>query len=208
MAGRRPLTRSSDLCLDLESLPPRLVPSALFHTPGPVRLEIGTGKGTFLRDWALRSPQDLHLGLELREERAQRTALKCAEAGLHNVRVVHGSMEDLFARLDPRSRLEAIHVNFPDPWPKKRHARRRLMTADRVSLYARHLAPGGALVFVTDSPEYALWTREILVAEPTLRDVFGGIRHHWPCYPVSIHQEKFLAMGRTMHYQKFARVTS
>ena len=208
MAGRRPLKRTSPLCLDLKDLPAPLDLSGLFGSGGNVALEIGCGKGHFLRDWAIQNPGRWHLGLELREERAQRSALKCSDAAITNVRVLCGSMEDFFDKLAPHFLLEAVHVNFPDPWPKKRHARRRLMTADRVSLYARHLRVGGDLVFVTDSPDYALWTRDILLAEPILRDVFGGIRHRWPCYPVSIHQEKFLAQGRSMHYQKFTKVKS
>ena len=205
MAGRRPLIRTSPLCLALEETPTPLDPSVLFGFPGPVALEIGCGKGDFLRDWSIRNPGRLHLGLELRMERSQRSALKCSDAAVRNARVLCGSMEDFFKRLSTAALLEAIHVNFPDPWPKKRHARRRLVSADRVALYARHLRPGGHFVFVTDSPDLAAWGREVLLGESRLTDVFGGIRHQWPCYPESIHQRKFLAMGRCMQYQKFMR---
>ncbi|MGE4158648.1 MAG: tRNA (guanosine(46)-N(7))-methyltransferase TrmB [Planctomycetota bacterium] len=205
MAGRRPLIRTSPLCHALEDLPTPLDPAALFGIAGPMALEIGCGKGDFLRDWSFQNPGRLHVGLELRMERSQRSALKCSDAAVRNARVLCGSMEDFFDRLSSEVRLEAIHLNFPDPWPKKRHARRRLVSADRVALYARHLKKGGHLVFVTDSPDLTAWGRDILLSESLLTDVFGGIRHHWPCYPESIHQRKFLAMGRRMHYQKFAR---
>ncbi len=148
--------------------------TAFFGRVGPVEVEIGSGRGRFLTDEAAARPGTSFLGAEIEVEYARIAQARADRMGLTNVR---------FARLDgkafvlarvPRGSLSAIHVFFPDPWPKKRHAKRRLFEPDFARAAARALVPGGLLRVATDNLPYFETIREVLDAEPELEKVPGS----------------------------------
>jgi tRNA (guanine-N7-)-methyltransferase len=167
-------------------------------------LEIGSGKGRFLCELARRHPQNGYIGLEIQEKRAEKCRKKVREARLNNVRILSVSMEIFFENLKSSESFQSIHLNFPDPWPKKKHARRRLIHPQRLLLYYEQLKDFGNLIFVTDDPTYA-WEGQYYFRKGPWKDVFGGLRCHWPSYPVTIHEEKFRRQGREIYYQKYAK---
>jgi tRNA (guanine-N7-)-methyltransferase len=180
-------------------------PRTYFEKDKPLAIELGIGKGRFLRDWALKHPKWGVMGVEIKLDRANRAALKLEDEGLEKCFVVHSDVKEIFTNINSEAKFEAIHLNFPDPWPKARHAKHRLINPDFIDLYVKQLKRGGSLVFVTDDPNYALYGQKNLQDRDDLVDVFDGIRMKWPCYPVSIHEEKFRSWGRQIHYQKFMR---
>ena len=133
-----------------------------------VWLEIGFGGGEHLAEQAARHHDVLLLGAEPFLNGAA-SALRHVEAReLSNVRLHVGDARELLERL-PDAGLARVFILFPDPWPKTRHRKRRLIQAEVVAELARVLRPGGRLRFATDWADYADWTLERLRSEPRLR---------------------------------------
>lgn len=121
-----------------------------FKTPGPLYAEIGMGKGKFLMEMARRYPDINFIGIEKYSSVLLRAVQKMEEDPLPNVRLVRMEAEDLESVFSP-GELTRIYLNFSDPWPKDRHAKRRLPSAAFLARYARVLCPEGEVEFKTDN---------------------------------------------------------
>jgi tRNA (guanine-N7-)-methyltransferase len=140
--------------LTLESLPRPATGLALFGNDRPVELEIGSGKGTFLLAESGERPDANFLGIEYARRYWIFAADRLRRAGRVNARVVHAEAAAFLREFVPDESLSAIHVYFPDPWPKTRHQRRRLVNAPFLHLLAAKLKPGARLSIATDHLEY------------------------------------------------------
>jgi tRNA (guanine-N7-)-methyltransferase len=172
--GRRAL-RKIDPAIDLsrhlkafDELPRPWSAAALFGREAPIEVEVGSGKGLFLRTAAAAKPEVDFLGIEVAKKYAAFAAAGLVKAGLTNAMVVSGDGLRLFAELIPDDSLAAVHVYFPDPWWKKRHRRRRVMREPLLRDIQRTLVPGGSLHFWTDVEEYFRTSLELLTAHTTL----------------------------------------
>jgi tRNA (guanine-N7-)-methyltransferase len=166
--GRRAL-RKIDPALDLsrvfyplDDVPRPFAFAPLFDTPGPLEVEIGTGKGLFLSNAAAAAPTHRFVGIEVARKYAMSAAARLARRGLTNARVVHGDGLRFFHEWLPDHSVAAVHVYFPDPWWKKRHRKRRVMNEAFLSDIQRVLTPGGRLHFWTDVEEYFTSTLELI----------------------------------------------
>jgi len=128
-------------------------------------LEIGFGGGEHLAGQAARRPDVLLLGVEPFVNGVASLLRHVDQHRLANVRILKGDARELVERL-PAASLERVFVLFPDPWPKTRHRKRRLMQACFVAALARATRPGGRLRFVTDWRDYAAWTLACMLASP------------------------------------------
>ncbi len=142
-----------------------LDPAALKAGAAEVWLEVGFGGGEHLTAQAARRPDVLMLGAEPFLNGAASALRHIQEAGLDNVRLHVGDARELIAAL-PTASLDRVFILFPDPWPKARHHKRRLMQLQFVGELARVLKPGGRLRFATDWADYADQTLVRLVATP------------------------------------------
>jgi tRNA (guanine-N7-)-methyltransferase len=140
---------------------------ALFGRVAPRVLEIGFGMGDVTAAMAAADPGRDWLAAEVHTPGIGNLLALIGEQGLSNVRVAHGDALELVRRLGPAT-LDAVHVFFPDPWPKARHHKRRLIRPGNVALLSRVLRPGGVLHCATDWPHYAAEMAETLAAEPSL----------------------------------------
>jgi tRNA (guanine-N7-)-methyltransferase len=129
--------------------------AATFGRAAPVILEIGFGMGETTAAIAAANPQQNFLGLEVHGPGVGALLNRVDAAGLTNVRVIQHDAVDVVAQMIPEGSLAGIHVYFPDPWPKKRHHKRRLLRPDFVRALALRLEPGGYLHAATDWDEYA-----------------------------------------------------
>jgi tRNA (guanine-N7-)-methyltransferase len=126
----------------------------VFATAGPVEVEIGAGKGTFLL-WAAQDRSGSNfLGVERRLDRLRKIDRKARRLNLRNVRVLRLEAGYLVGKLIPDRSVDVYHILFPDPWPKRRHANNRLIQPSFVKEMHRTLRPGGAVNLATDSADY------------------------------------------------------
>jgi tRNA (guanine-N7-)-methyltransferase len=142
----------------------RLDYEAMFATRQPVEVEIGCGDGGFLAQYAARHPERNFLGVERLKGRLGKLARRGPREGLTNVRLLRIEAAYFVEYLLPPASVATVHIYFPDPWPKKRHHKNRLIQSPFVTLLARALAPGGTVYLRTDNLEY--FTQML--------EVFGG----------------------------------
>lgn len=149
---------------------------AAFGRRAPRVMEIGFGDGATLVELAAQSPQTDFIGVEVHPPGVGHCLLGIESRALSNVRViVHDAVEVLQAQVAP-SALDGILLYFPDPWPKKRHHKRRIVQPAFAALAASRLKPGGVLRLATDWEPYAEWMLEVLGAEPALVNAAAGGR--------------------------------
>ena len=141
---------------------------AVFRNGRPVEMEIGSGKGTFLLARAAARPEVNFLGLEWARAYCHYTADRIRRAGLANVRMLRADAGPFVKACLPDACLLRLHVYFPDPWPKRRHHRRRLIQPPFVEEACRVLQPGGQLIIVTDHQGYFHQIRRVLRDVPGL----------------------------------------
>lgn len=144
---------------------------ALFGRDAPRMLEIGFGAGEALLEFAGAHPQMDCIGIEVHRPGVGRLLLGAETASLRNLRVIcHDAVEVLQQQLAPAS-IALVHIFFPDPWPKKRHHKRRLIQPPFVELLAQAIAPGGTLRLATDWEPYARHMREVIDASTAFTNV-------------------------------------
>lgn len=179
----------------------------------PLRLvvEIGFGRGEFLQHLAAQSPQVAHLGIELSWKRALKLARRIAvlEDG-GNIRLICAPAQDVVEQTLQPGSVEAFWINFPDPWPKLRHHRRRLLQADFAAQLATRLQPGGALEVATDHAEYAAQIHRVLGAEPRLRNCCAPapFLREAPGRMHTAYEEMWRSEGRALHFFRYRRKQS
>jgi tRNA (guanine-N7-)-methyltransferase len=184
-----------DVDLDAVSVPLRW--PELFGDPEPPEVEIGSGKGRFLLELAALRPESSFLAVERAGKYHRLVCERVAKRGLTNVRLLRTTAEDLLGRLLAPASVAAFYLLFPDPWPKKRHHKRRFVTAGNVAALARALVPGGRLLVKSDHPGYAEVIAEVLARPPGLSlldagAVFAGL-------PETGFERKYREQGRTIH---------
>jgi tRNA (guanine-N7-)-methyltransferase len=140
--------------------------NALFGQDRPVEVEIGSGKGTFLVHRAAARPDVNFLGIEWARQFCQYAADRMRRRGLSNVRMLRCDAEPLFAQRIPDNSLQRVHIYFPDPWPKSRHIRRRLIKPPFIEMVHRKLRIGGQLAVVTDHMNYARQMAWVILRQP------------------------------------------
>ena len=150
--------------------PQRLDLSAPFGRQAPTVLEIGFGMGETTQKIAQARPDDNFLGVEVFNAGVGSLLRRIEESNLQNLRIIQHDAVEVVRDMVPPDSLAGVHVYFPDPWPKKRHHKRRLLQPPFVSLLASRIAPGGYLHCATDWQDYAVQMLEVLNAEPLLRN--------------------------------------
>ncbi len=140
--------------------------------PHETWLEIGFGGGEHMAAQAARRPDVLILGAEPFTNGVASAVRHIDEQGLDNVRVHDGDVREMIARL-PDASIARVFILFPDPWPKARHHKRRLVQAETIAELARVLKPGGTLRFASDWADYVDWALERFVASPDFRWTAG-----------------------------------
>ncbi|HUP00895.1 MAG TPA: tRNA (guanosine(46)-N7)-methyltransferase TrmB [Gemmatimonadota bacterium] len=194
-----------DPLLPERGLPRPLDWLAIYGDDHPVEIEIGSGKGTFLVEAARRAPDRNFLSIEWARPYAEHVRDRVRRHDLTNVRVVRGDAARFMADHVPPGSVEVLHLYFPDPWPKKRHHKRRLVTAEFAANVARALAPGGEVRFVTDHAEYFEEATGRFAADPGLAaarvpdEGMGNITNYG---------RKYLAEGRSILRARYRRVSS
>ena len=169
--------------------------AALFGRSAPTVLEIGFGMGDTTAEIAAARPETNFLGIEVHAPGVG-SLLKLVEArGLTNVRVIQHDAVEVLTHMIPSAALDGVHLFFPDPWPKKRHHKRRLVQPPLVALLASRLKPGGYLHCATDWEEYAQQMLEVLSAEPALANTSTGFAPRPAYRPLTKFEQRGIRLG-------------
>jgi len=148
--------------------------TAVFGDDRPVVIEVGFGNGETLAAMAAAEPEHNFLGIEVHRPGIGHLLLRLQAQGLDSVRMIEGDAFEVLRDRVAAGSVRAIRVFFPDPWPKRRHWKRRLVQAPFVRLAVRCLAPGGELHLATDWEPYAGQMLALLDAEPGLANAAGA----------------------------------
>jgi tRNA (guanine-N7-)-methyltransferase len=154
--------------LDVDTTPKPIVWRELFGNDRPVEIEIGMGKGTFITDQAKARPEVNFFGIEWQRWYWRYASDRLRRNGCTNARTVRAEASFFLEEFVPPASIAVLHIYFPDPWPKARHHKRRLIQAKFLLLVERVLVPGGRLQVVTDHKGY--WEENI---EPSVRAAAG-----------------------------------
>jgi len=147
-----------------------LDPAALFGHARPLEVDVGCGKGRFLRARAAAQPGVNFLGVDRMRGRLHKLDRKLVRAGLRNVRLVQLEAAYVVERMLPPGSVRTYYVFFPDPWPKRRHHRRRLFSPAFLDALNRTLEPDGCIHAATDHQEYFAAIRSVLDADPRFEE--------------------------------------
>ena len=146
IASSHPLFSNLDIAPDWDQI---------FSNNYPMKLEIGFGNGSFIIDMAMREPRTNFIGLDMYHKGIRKTITRAEKRLIENIHIVYGDARNRTQSAFQNETLEAIYINFPDPWPKKRHIKRRLITASFVETLSNQLVSSGELRIATDSETYA-----------------------------------------------------
>jgi len=149
-------------------------PEAVFGRHAPTVLEIGCGMGETTAAIAAAHPETNYLGIEVHTPGVGSLLKLIDKQGLANLRLIQHDAVEVLRRMIAPASLDGVHIFFPDPWPKKRHHKRRLVQTDLTALLASRLKPGGYVHLATDWEEYAGQMLEVLSAEPELENTAEG----------------------------------
>ena len=199
MAKRDVKTEAPELRLDPEKIVEQVDWIETFGAPGRVEIEIGIGKGRFLLAASAAHPDVHHLGIEWANKYLRIAEARALKQGLENVRFARVDAKELVTRAIPAESISVYYVFYPDPWPKKRHQKRRFIHPTTVGHLARTLVPGGMLHVATDHAEYWEWIEAVLDPHPAFERLseFGGEDFPLPVdEPLTNFETKYLVQGR------------
>jgi len=173
----------------------RISLDAIFGRPAPKILEIGFGMGETSAEIAATHPENDYLGIEVHTPGVGSLCKLIAENELTNQRIIqHDAVEVLQHMIAPDT-LSGAHIFFPDPWPKKRHHKRRLIQPPLIALLASRLQSGGYLHCATDWEEYAQQILEVLSSEPLLENTADGFAPRPAYRPLTKFEQRGLRLG-------------
>lgn len=172
----------------------------------PVIVEIGFGMGLATAEIAEENPTNGYLGIEVFEAGVGKLLSEVRKRGLDNIRVIRHDAVEVVRDMIPSGALEAVHVFFPDPWPKKRHHRRRLIQRPFMVLLADRLRPGGYFHAVTDWADYARQIVDVVSGVSALKNPYGGFAPQSAWRPITRFERKAGSAGRVVREIHAVRV--
>jgi tRNA (guanine-N7-)-methyltransferase len=180
----------------------------LFAQSAPLVLDIGYGDGEALAEIAAAHPERHYLGVEVYRAGTGRLLRRIESEGTGNLKVLLADASELLKEGIPTASLAGLQLFFPDPWPKKRHHKRRMVQAPWLATVADRLQPGGFLHMATDWAEYAEWMLELTEAEPRLHNPHGGFAPDAGDRPGTRFERRGVRKGHAVFDLILERVTS
>ncbi|MEM7164235.1 MAG: tRNA (guanosine(46)-N7)-methyltransferase TrmB [Planctomycetota bacterium] len=176
-----------------------------FAETGPLTIEIGLGKDTHLIDQAQAAPDSRFVGFEYSKKKIEKVFNKALLRGVQNLRGIRADATRAIGPLFADNSVSHAFILFPDPWPKKRHHKKRIVQSDFIHVLAQKLQPGAQLELRTDDPPYAEQMQEVLEAEPLLENMvaeagFLSAPRHPAQHIPTIFERKFRGNDLPIHY--------
>ncbi|MCA1796122.1 MAG: tRNA (guanosine(46)-N7)-methyltransferase TrmB [Geobacteraceae bacterium] len=198
---QRVIEITSPVFLDPSTLPQVNALSSLFRHKRPLALEIGCGTGDFIVKRARLFPHINFIAIDIYNKGCLKTCRRVERYNLDNVRVIRVEARYLLSHFGPDELLSAVYINCPDPWPKKRHRRRRLVNRRFLTQLAHFLEPEGELYFATDVEDYAVEVAMTLEEMPHfVNRLRAPMAYALEDYPTSRYMRRFKEQGLPVHY--------
>jgi len=166
--------------------------TGIFGNDNPVIVEIGFGMGSATAVIAGENPQKNYIGLEIHKPGIGRLLWEIEQRPLSNVRIIEHDAVEVFQNTIPSNSLEGVHIFFPDPWPKKRHHKRRLIQRPFTDCIRSRLKPGGYIYMVSDWTDYADWALPVLTNTEGMVNVYNGFAEPQSWRPQTSFEKKGL----------------
>ncbi|MBE1499770.1 tRNA (guanine-N7-)-methyltransferase [Amycolatopsis lexingtonensis] len=170
-----------------------------FGREAPVMLEIGSGMGETTSQLAAAAPELNYVAAEVYDPGLGQLMLRAEKLGVENLRLLHGDAVVLLTEHVEPDTLHGVRLFFPDPWPKKKHHKRRIVSPSFAALVASRLAPGGTFHMATDWENYAEQMLEVCSAEPALKNRYDGWAPRPEWRPVTKFEQRADVEGRVSH---------
>lgn len=180
----------------------------IFGNENPLIFEIGCGVGDFAVQMAGLHPQCNYLALDYYNKGCLKTCKRADKAELDNLLVVRDEARSFMERCIARQSLRAVIINCPDPWPKIRHRKRRLVNPEFVGYLREFMLPDADLYFATDFVDYGLDVAEMMPDIAGFQNVIAPdlYRHELEGYPLSKYMRKFMAEGKQIYYIHYRKI--
>jgi tRNA (guanine-N7-)-methyltransferase len=181
---------------------------ALFGNDRPLALEIGCGIGDFIVKTAADHLDRNFIAIDFYNKGCYKTCRRIDAAGLVNVRVLREEARQFIVERIAKGSLAAVYINCPDPWPKKKHRKRRLVNRQFLEFLAEYLAPGADFYFATDFDDYGLDVAGMMPAIEGFENRLAPdlYRHELAGYHLSKYMRKFMAEGKRIYFVHYRKV--
>jgi len=179
-----------------------------FGNTNPIKLEIGFGMGNFLIEMAAKEPASNFIGIDFYHKGIRKLMARIKKLQLENIRVVYGDIRSKISILFKDKELNTIYINFPDPWPKKRHIKRRLIKPEFIKQLAQKLNFEGIIYLATDSENYAHEMLEYFNAETLFQNIESqkGFLKERIDLPKTKYEKNFINAGEKIFYLEYVRL--
>lgn len=201
------IPNNSPVLLPWQDDEPAPVWSDVFGNSNPLALEIGCGVGDFIVQMAAQHPDINFIALDFYNKGCIKTCKRVEKSGLKNVRVLRAEARSFIDSCIPVDTLKKVIVNCPDPWPKLRHRKRRLVNSTFVGYLAGFMKSEADLYFATDFVDYGLDVAEFMSVQPGFKNqlVPDTFRHYVENYPVSKYMKRFMDLGQPIYYVHYRK---
>ena len=182
--------------------------ASFFGNDKPLNIEIGFGMGSATAEIALKNPQENYLGIEVHKPGIGRLLWEIEKSKIPNIRIVEGDAVDVLSRRINDNSISAFHIFFPDPWPKKKHNKRRLISRPFTGLLAAKLLKGGYIYMATDWVPYGEWALRELTETPGLVNKYNAFAERQSWRPQTEFEKKGLKKNhevKELFFEKTAR---
>lgn len=181
---------------------------ALFGNDHPLALEIGCGIGDFIVKTAADHPDRNFIAIDFYNKGCYKTCRRIDSAGLVNVRVLREEARQFIVERIAKGSLAAVYINCPDPWPKKKHRKRRLVNRQFLEFLAEYLTPGADFFFATDYDDYGLDVAGMMPGIEVFENRLAPdlYRHELAGYHLSKYMRKFMAEGKRIYFIHYRKI--
>jgi tRNA (guanine-N7-)-methyltransferase len=202
------IPNTSPLFLQREDNDPVPQWDVLFGNDQPLALEIGCGVGDFIAQMAALHPDMNFIALDFYNKGCIKTCKRLDKVGLTNVRVLRAEARSFIETCIRPESLQAVIINCPDPWPKLRHRKRRLVNTGFVAYLSGFMKPGADIYFATDFEDYGQDVAAFMVNQDGFVNQLAPetYRHMLPGYPVSKYMRRFLELGQPIYYVHYRKI--
>jgi tRNA (guanine-N7-)-methyltransferase len=198
------ISKNSSNFIDIDARPSW---EEVFGNDNPLNLEIGFGVGNFIIEMGIREPNENFIGMDFYHKGIRKAITRLEKYEINNARIVYGDAKEKIPLLFNREELNRVYINFPDPWPKKRHHKRRLIKPAFIKILADKLKCGGEVHIATDYESYAIEILDFFEKECLLsnKNGTGNFLFQKEGVPKTKYEKKFISAGERIYYLEFTK---